>query len=61
MSDGWDSYTLWWMEWDEFVAWRNGYLTREELLERVDRRRNGREPVEPPRGSEQSDLRRWSD
>ena len=45
---------------EEFDAVLAGDLELEELRRRVDRRRVGREPVEPVGGSVQSRLARWS-
>lgn len=44
----------------EFDAFLAGRIDRDELHERADRRRAGREPVEPPGGSVQSRIDRWS-
>jgi hypothetical protein len=45
-------------EWDAYLE---GRVDRDELHERVDRRRAGREPLEPPGGSRQASITRWCD
>ena len=51
---------LWDITPEEFDAFLEGRVDRDELHERADRRRAGREPVEPVGGSVQSRLERWS-
>lgn len=46
---------------EEFDAFLAGDLDRDDLHRRVDRRRAGREPVEPPGGSRQVSITRWCD
>jgi len=37
----WDAKLVRWMEWDEFVLYREGKITKDELHDRARRRQSG--------------------
>ena len=52
----WDAKVVWWMTWEDFVAYRNGKITKDELHDLARRRQAGESD-----GTVQSSVTGWCD